>query len=134
MNTEIHFRIRRQDGPNAAPYWEEFKMPHSPGHNVVSALMYLREHPENIKGEKVNPVVWDSNCMEEVCGACSMLINGVPRQACAALVDDLLVPAGLDEGDSPSGLTGVDLAAARHQALLSLTRSRRPLPPILMFA
>ncbi|UCG15546.1 MAG: succinate dehydrogenase iron-sulfur subunit [Phycisphaerales bacterium] len=93
---EIQFNVKRQDGPEAAPYWEEFTMPYSSGHNVVSALMYLREHPCNANGETVNPVVWDCNCMEEVCGACAMLINGVPRQACAALVDDLEQPIVLE--------------------------------------
>ena len=73
---EIHFRIRRQDGHEAAAYWEEFKMPYSPAHNVVSALMYLREHPVNVEGKTVPPVTWDCNCLEEVCGACSMLVNG----------------------------------------------------------
>ena len=92
----IHFIIKRQNGPQASPYWEEFKMPYAPNHNVVSALMWLREHPINAAGEKVEPVVWDSNCMEEVCGACSMLINGVPRQACAALIDDLEQPIKLE--------------------------------------
>jgi len=93
---EIHFKIRRQEGPEGTPYWEEFKMPYSPAHNVVSALMYLREHPVNVQGRRVTPVVWDCNCMEEVCGACSMLVNGVPRQACAALVDDLEQPIVLE--------------------------------------
>ena len=96
MSETIHFKIRRQDSPNATTYWEEFKMPYSPGHNVVSALMYLREHPVNSRGEKVQPVVWDSNCMEEVCGACSMIINDVPRQACAALIDELEQPIVLE--------------------------------------
>ncbi|MCP4592972.1 MAG: succinate dehydrogenase iron-sulfur subunit [bacterium] len=93
---EIHFKIRRQDGPAGDPYWEELKMPYSPAHNVVSALMYLREHPINVAGQRVAPVVWDCNCMEEVCGACSMLINGVPRQSCAALIDDLEQPIVLE--------------------------------------
>jgi succinate dehydrogenase / fumarate reductase iron-sulfur subunit len=93
---QIHFKIKRQKGPEFAPYWEEFRMPYSPSHNVVSALMYLREHPINVRGEKVEPVAWDSNCMEEVCGACSMLINGVPRQACATLVDGLEQPIILE--------------------------------------
>lgn len=96
MDKEIHFKIKRQDGPDSAPYWEEFRMPYSPNHNVVSALMYLREHPVNAEGKRVQPVVWDSNCMEEVCGACSMLINGVPRQACSALIDDLEQPIVLE--------------------------------------
>ncbi len=89
---EIRFRIQRQDGPGAVPYWEDFVMPYAPAHNVVSALMYLREHPVTADGRRVNPVVWECNCMEEVCGACSMLINGVPRQSCAALIDELEQP------------------------------------------
>jgi succinate dehydrogenase / fumarate reductase iron-sulfur subunit len=93
---EIHFRIRRQKDPDAGPYWEEFKMPYAPSHNVVSALMYLREHPLNAPGERVEPVVWDCNCLEEVCGACTMIVNGEVRQACAALVDDLEKPIVLE--------------------------------------
>ena len=42
MPSEILFKIQRQDGPDSAPYWERFKMPYAPSHNVVSALMYLR--------------------------------------------------------------------------------------------
>jgi succinate dehydrogenase / fumarate reductase iron-sulfur subunit len=96
MPETIHFKIKRQDGPDGAPYWHEFKMPYAPSHNVVSALMYLREHPVTVDGTRVEPVIWDCNCMEEVCGACSMLINGVPRQSCAALVDDLEQPIVLE--------------------------------------
>ena len=96
MPKEVHLRIKRQDSPDARSYWEEFKMPYAPGHNVVSALMYLREHPVNAAGKKVEPVVWESNCMEEVCGACSMRVNGEVRQACAALVDDLKQPIVLE--------------------------------------
>jgi succinate dehydrogenase / fumarate reductase iron-sulfur subunit len=96
MEKTIRFKIKRQNGPDATSYWEEMTMPYAPSHNVVSALMYLREHPVNIRGERVEPVVWDSNCMEEVCGACSMIINGVPRQSCAALIDNLEQPIVLE--------------------------------------
>ncbi len=93
---EIRFKIKRQKGPNDAPYWQEFTMPYAPSHNVVSALMFLREQAVDAGGRKVEPVAWDCNCMEEVCGACAMIINGVPRQACAALVDDLEQPIVLE--------------------------------------
>ncbi len=92
----IRFKIKRQDGPDASPYWEEFEIPWAPKHNVVSSLMEIRRNPVNIKGERVRPVVWDSNCMEEVCGACTMLINGFPRQACSTLVDSLPQPIVLE--------------------------------------
>lgn len=57
--------------------------------NVISALMEIRRNPVNKKGEKTTAINWDMNCLEEVCGACSMVINGTPRQSCTALIDKL---------------------------------------------
>lgn len=67
-------------------YFEEFELPFSPQANVISALMQIQKNPINLKGEKTTPVVWEQGCLEEVCGSCSMLINGRPRQACTALI------------------------------------------------
>ena len=92
MSEAIHFKIRRQDRPDSSPYWQEFKIPYKKGHNVVSALMVIREDPTTTDGRCVDPVAWECNCMEEVCGACAMLVNGTPRQACSALVDTLTRP------------------------------------------
>ncbi|MBO8172394.1 MAG: succinate dehydrogenase iron-sulfur subunit [Bacillaceae bacterium] len=89
---EIHLIITRQDGPDNAPYQEEFKLPYRPNMNIIGCLMEIQRNPVNAKGEKTKPVVWESNCLEEVCGACSMVINGKPRQACTALVDKLEQP------------------------------------------
>ena len=44
----------------------------------------------------MTPVVWECNCLEEVCGACTMVINGKVRQACTALVDALPQPIVLE--------------------------------------
>jgi succinate dehydrogenase / fumarate reductase iron-sulfur subunit len=75
-------------------YWEEFEFPRMSGANVISSLMKIQENPINIKGEKVTPVVWEQGCLEEVCGSCSMLINGRPRQACTALIENLIQKTG----------------------------------------
>jgi succinate dehydrogenase / fumarate reductase iron-sulfur subunit len=64
--------------------------------NVVSVLMEIRKKPVNILGQKTSPVVWDCTCLEEVCGACTMIINGIPRQACAALIDHIRQPIVLE--------------------------------------
>jgi succinate dehydrogenase / fumarate reductase iron-sulfur subunit len=96
MQESIHFKIRRQDRPDAAPYWQEFRIPYRPGHNVVSALMVIRENPFTVEGKRVAPPVWESNCMEEVCGSCSMRVNGRARQACSALIDTLAQPIVLE--------------------------------------
>jgi succinate dehydrogenase / fumarate reductase iron-sulfur subunit len=53
-------------------------------------LQRIAAQATTIDGKKVAPVAWDCNCLEEVCGACTMLINGRVRQACSALVDRLL--------------------------------------------
>ncbi|GEL07884.1 succinate dehydrogenase iron-sulfur subunit [Salisediminibacterium halotolerans] len=88
----VHMKITRQDGPFSDPYVEEFRVPWRPSMNIISALMEIRRNPININGEETSPVQWESICLEEVCGACSMLINGKPRQACSTLIDSLAQP------------------------------------------
>ncbi len=92
----INLRIRRQDNPDSQPYWQAFSIPAAADHNVVSVLLALRDNPVTTSGERVAPVIWDHNCMEEVCGSCAMLINGVPRPACSALIDSLIQPIRLE--------------------------------------
>ncbi len=83
-------RILRQDGPGQPPYWERHQVAHQPDMNVISVLQSIATFAKTADGKAVTPVVWDCNCLEEVCGACTMIINGVVRQACSALVDRLL--------------------------------------------
>ena len=40
---EIRLKIRRQDGPEDLPYWEEFMVPVYPKMNVVAALKKIQE-------------------------------------------------------------------------------------------
>lgn len=94
-NKTIRFIITRQDTPDSAPYDEEFNLPYRPNMNVVSALMEIRRNPVTASGKKTSPIAWDMNCLEEVCGACSMVINGKPRQSCSALIDQLEQPVRL---------------------------------------
>jgi succinate dehydrogenase / fumarate reductase iron-sulfur subunit len=92
----VELRIKRQDGPESPSYWQNFKVPYTPGMNVISALMEIRMNPVTADGKRVTPPSWDSGCLEEVCGACSMRINGRPRQSCTALVDQLEQPIQLE--------------------------------------
>lgn len=84
------FILRVFRGSPGKQYWEEFDLPYHENSNIISALMDIRRNPVNRKGEAVAPVVWEDGCLEEVCGSCSMLINGKPRQACTALIKNLL--------------------------------------------
>lgn len=91
----VILEIERRNTPEAEPYWEKFELPYRMNMNVISALMEIRRNPVNMEGGKTTPVVWDMNCLEEVCGACSMVINGYSRQSCTALVDQLEQPIKL---------------------------------------
>ena len=92
----VILRIRRQDGPDKPGRWEEFSVPHRPNLNIIACLQYIAAHPTTTAGVETTPPVWDSGCLEEVCGACTMLINGKARQSCSALVDRLEQPITLE--------------------------------------
>lgn len=90
MDDRFFVRVLRQDGPDLPSYWQTFSLERVPGLNVTSVLQHIAAHALTASGESVAPVAYDANCLEEVCGACTMLINGRVRQACTALVDRLL--------------------------------------------
>jgi succinate dehydrogenase / fumarate reductase iron-sulfur subunit len=83
-------RILRQDAPGEESYWERFEIPYVANMNVISILQQVAARAKSRDGRRVAPVAWDCNCLEEVCGSCTMLINGRTRMACSALVDRLL--------------------------------------------
>ncbi|HEY2810213.1 MAG TPA: succinate dehydrogenase iron-sulfur subunit [Rhabdochlamydiaceae bacterium] len=88
------FILRIYRGEPEKQYWEEFELPLRPFLNITSALMDIQKNPINRKKQKVTPVAWEQGCLEEVCGSCSMLINGRPRQGCTALIEQLLQATG----------------------------------------
>jgi succinate dehydrogenase / fumarate reductase iron-sulfur subunit len=92
---EIHVIIERQDRADSQKYTQEFKIPYRPNMNVIALLMEIQRNPVDASGKPCAPVAWESNCLEEICGACMMVINGKPRQACSALVDQLEQPIRL---------------------------------------
>lgn len=89
-------RILRRASPQAAPRWEEFLIRRRPHINVIVALRDIAARPVTAEGRATTPVAYDANCLEEVCGACAMLVNGRPRQACSALLADLKEPIRLE--------------------------------------
>jgi len=92
----VTFIITRQDSPDASPYKETFEIPYRKNMNVISGLMEIRKNPVTTNGDKVSPVQWEMSCLEEVCGACSMVINGTAMQSCATLIDNLEQPVRLE--------------------------------------
>jgi succinate dehydrogenase / fumarate reductase iron-sulfur subunit len=89
-------RIKRQQRLDEPARWDEFELRYRPHMNVIICLREIAERPVTRDGRESTPVSYEANCLEEVCGACAMIINGQPRQACTALVDQLEKPIRLE--------------------------------------
>ncbi|MDA7950508.1 MAG: succinate dehydrogenase iron-sulfur subunit [Pirellulaceae bacterium] len=83
-------RVLRKDSPESESYWERHDVEYEPDMNIISVLQKIASKGESSSGKKIAPVAWDCNCLEEVCGACTMVVNGKTRQACSSLIDRLL--------------------------------------------
>src|SRR5438067_11273989 len=96
MADKVLIKIKRQSDPKAPSYWEDFELPYRRGMNVISSLMDIAANPVNRQGKTSTAVAYDSNCLEEVCGSCAMLVNGKAKMACPALIDKLEKPVKLE--------------------------------------
>jgi len=91
---KLRVTIKRRENLDAAQHTDTFEIPYRRNLNVITVLMDIRKNPVTVDGRDVTPPVWDMNCLEQVCGICTMLINGKVRQSCSALVDDILLDGG----------------------------------------
>ncbi len=85
----ISVKVKRQDNTNSPSYWETFQLQYRPYMNVITVLQDIRKNPRTFDGRLTSPITWESSCLEEVCGTCTMVINGKVRQSCSTLVDSL---------------------------------------------
>ena len=92
----LKIKIKRRERIDASQYSETFEIPYRRNLNVISVLMDIRRNPVTSVGTGTTPPVWDMNCLEQVCGICTMVINGRVRQSCSALIDDILLESGGD--------------------------------------
>ena len=84
-------KILRRQSPDSEPYWESFDYTGPEDSTVAGLLDYLNFNDDlvNDAGEKTPRVGWDCSCLQGVCGACAMVINGVPALACSVFLRDL---------------------------------------------
>jgi succinate dehydrogenase / fumarate reductase iron-sulfur subunit len=87
-------KVKRQATPDAPAHEESFAIPYRPNMNITSVLGEIALNPVTTDGKSSTPISYDSNCLEEICGSCAMLINGKAMMACSALVAKLLGPDG----------------------------------------
>lgn len=80
----VVLKVRRQDseGRTESRRWEEFEVADLPGTTVLGALMEIQKAPKTRDGKDVAPPAFETGCLEEICGACLVLVDGRPRLAC----------------------------------------------------
>ena len=81
----FHLMIWRQPGPRAPGRMVPYTVP-----NILPAMSFLEmldELNDRLVREGGEPVEFDSDCREGICGACGLVINGVahgPKAACTS--------------------------------------------------
>jgi len=84
-------KILRQQSPDTKEYWETFNTD-APGEMSIAGLLdYLNYHDDIVDetGKKTGRIGWECSCLQGVCGACAMVINGIPALACETFIKDL---------------------------------------------
>src|SRR5688572_1257936 len=73
----IHLRVWRQAGPKAPGSFQLYTAEN------ISANMSFLEMLDVVNEELIakgqDPIAFDSDCREGICGTCSLVINGIPH-------------------------------------------------------
>ena len=87
----MRVRILRQQTPASEPYWETFEYDGPAENSVAGVLDYINYNDDvvSIEGKRSTRIGWECSCLQGVCGACAMVIDGRPALACETLVRDL---------------------------------------------
>jgi len=76
-NISFTLKIWRQRGPKVPGAFKEYPMKDIPGDTSFLEMMDILNEELINKGEE--PVVFDHDCREGICGMCSLYINGYPH-------------------------------------------------------
>jgi succinate dehydrogenase / fumarate reductase iron-sulfur subunit len=74
---KLTLKVWRQDGPRAKGHFETHEMPEVS--EDMSFLEMIDVLNERLIDENKEPVAFDHDCREGICGSCAMMINGIPH-------------------------------------------------------
>lgn len=76
-NMKLTLKVWRQAGPSAKGQFVTYQMDNVSEH--MSFLEMLDVLNERLVGQKEEPIVFEHDCREGICGTCSLVINGHPH-------------------------------------------------------
>ena len=80
-----YIKILRYDKTQKQSYWQTFLYESENEEvTVAKALEDLNQKAElkDTEDNPAKPIRWECSCLQGKCGACAMLINGMPQLAC----------------------------------------------------
>ena len=83
--------ILRRGSRESTPYRQSFHYETADEtETVATALMKLCDASDlrDLSGEPARPILWECSCLQKKCGACAMVIDGIPRLACDVKLAD----------------------------------------------
>ncbi|MDD6797661.1 MAG: 2Fe-2S iron-sulfur cluster-binding protein [Clostridia bacterium] len=77
-------KIKRQENSDSKAYWQSFKYNGNMDTTVAAVLDFLNYNDDlfDTEGNPARRIRWECSCMQKTCGACAMIINGMPALAC----------------------------------------------------
>ena len=89
-NIRLKLQIERRESPALEPYLQMiFYETANENATLATALTDINNNDYlDESGEKVKPIMWQNACLQKKCGACAMVVNGIPRLACNCFLRD----------------------------------------------
>ncbi|MCQ2343413.1 MAG: succinate dehydrogenase/fumarate reductase iron-sulfur subunit [Paludibacteraceae bacterium] len=98
-NINITVKVWRQAGPKAKGAFETYKLQNiSQGSSFLEMLDVLNE--QLVNKERKEPIAFDHDCREGICGMCSLYINGHPHGPDTAVTTCQLHMRRFNDGDT----------------------------------
>ena len=88
----MRVKILRQASPVSQPYWQEFSYEPEENDQTVAGMLDELNYKDDlvdINGDPAPRIGWECSCLQGMCGACAMVINGRPALACETFLRDI---------------------------------------------
>lgn len=81
---EFKIKVKRQDNAESLPYWQTFLYQGNESASVADVLdnLNFKDDLFDIEGKPARRIRWECSCLQKMCGACAVRVNGVPALAC----------------------------------------------------
>lgn len=87
---DLIIKIERRNNPNSEPYIQCIRYEsENLNATLATALTEINNNEyKDVKGEPVEFIMWENSCLQRKCGACAMVIEGIPKLACRCFLKE----------------------------------------------